>query len=358
MCYLGGFPYSGTQWGWTKPVETFFKYVLVCSTEERTLNRFVKTWEWVIYHFWVNYPFILWPNANTKTYQTHRLKMPGCVCRVLCHHIRKMGLTRDTCLLFNSLWMYLLPVSICLCLGSESVTCNSNCCCALLHTQIKGLHFSGCSRKRPPPTPRASCSTSDVLSLSKIYLLYIFIVIKCLPSGEKCKVVLNCDYIYSIYMPYLKCTEELCPLGFQTHISSGAWGSQRLLSFINTVFGEFLLQDVGHAFFCAMCTYSLNEIVFFNFDEQVVDRSIYCYVEEYCAVFWSALSVSVYFSCSCECACVFASPYWGIRISYESADPRVIIASCLRTDIERNIYKIWYNLERKHNKMDYEWCNI
>lgn len=55
--------------------------------------------------------------------------------------------------------------------------------------------------------------------------------------------------------------------------------------------------------------YSLNEIVFFNFDEQVVDISIYCYVEEYCAVFWSAPSVSVDFSCSCECACVFASPY-------------------------------------------------
>lgn len=252
----------------------------------------------------------------------------------------------------------------CLCLGSERVTCNSNCCCALLHTQIKGLYFSGCSR--PPPTPRASCSTSDVLSLSKIYLLYIFIVIQCLPSGEKCKVVLNCDYIYSIYMPYLKCTEELCTLGFQTHISSGAWGSHSSTLYIHVLsvhliqssrqnccikqhvlcvwFGGFLLQDVGHAFFCAMCTYPLNEIVFFNFDEQVVDISIYCYVEEYCAVFWSAPSVSVDFRCSCECACVFASPYWGIRISYESDDPRVIIALCLRTDFERNIYQIWYNL--------------
>lgn len=130
-------------------------------------------------------------------------------------------------------------------------------------------------------------------------------------------------------MPYLKCTEELCPLGFQTHISSGAWGSQRLLSCINTVyicafissdpklttetavlnkcvvcvwFGGFLIQDFGHAFFCAMCTYSLNETVFFNFDEQVVDKSIYCRVEEYCAVFWSAAPVSVHFSCLCECA--------------------------------------------------------
>lgn len=40
-----------------------------------------------------------------------------------------------------------------------------------------------------------------------------------------------------------------------------------------------------------MCTYSLNDI-FFNFDEQVVDKCIYCYVEEYCAVFWSVTSGS------------------------------------------------------------------
>ncbi len=97
---------------------------------------------------------------------------------------------------------------------------------------------------------------------------------------------------------------------------------------------------------------------FFYFDGQVIDRSIYCYVEEYCAVLWSAPSVSVYFSWSCECAYVFASPYWGIRVSYESDDPRVIIALCLRTHFEINIYQIWYNLERKHNKMVYEWCSI
>lgn len=135
-------------------------------------------------------------------------------------------------------------------------------------------------------------------------------------------------------MPYLKCTEELYPLGFQTHTFRVVFVRVRVTAaplihqymcfqfiwskahdrtavFNKCVvcvcvwFGGFLLQDVGHAsFFGAMCTYSLNEIVFFNFDEQAVDKSIYCCVEEYCAVFWSAPSVSVYFSCSCECACV------------------------------------------------------
>ncbi len=51
------------------------------------------------------------------------------------------------------------------------------------------------------------------------------------------------------------------------------------------------------------------KLCFFYFDGQVIDRSIYCYVEEYCAVLWSAPSVSVYFSWLCECAYVFASPY-------------------------------------------------
>lgn len=54
LCFF--FPYSGTQWGlnrlfwspfisiiWTKPVYFIFFNVIVCSTEERMLNRFVKT---------------------------------------------------------------------------------------------------------------------------------------------------------------------------------------------------------------------------------------------------------------------------------------------------------------------------
>lgn len=166
----------------------------------------------------------------------------------------------------------------CLCLGSERVTCNSNCCCALLHTQIKGLYFSGCSR--PPPTPRASCSTSDVLSLSKIYLLYIFIVIKCLPSGEKCKVVLNCDYIYSIYMPYLKCTEELCTLGFQTHISSGAWGSHSSTLYIHVLSVHLIQSSRQNCCIKQMCCVfdlvgsSFRMLVMLSFVQCVLIRSM------------------------------------------------------------------------------------
>jgi len=148
-------------------------------------------------------------------------------------------------------------------------------------------------------------------------------------------------------MAYLKCTEELGPLGFQTqtfemlrlcgeghsgpliprhsiymcfqsHLIQSSWQKcciKQMCSVCVCVwFGGFLLRDVDHALFCAMCTYSLNDILFFNFAEQVVDKSIYCCVGKYCAVFWSVTSVSVYFSCSCECAWVFASSCWGIFV--------------------------------------------
>lgn len=169
-------------------------------------------------------------------------------------------------------------------------------------------------------------------------------------------------------MPYLKCTEELCPLGFQTHISSGAWGSQRLLSCINTVytcafissdpklttktavlnkcvvcvwFGGFLIQDFGHAFFCAMCTYSLNEIVFFLISMNRLLINLFIVVWRNTVLYFGVRRLFLCILAVCASAlCVFASPYWGIRISYESADPRVIIALCHRTDFERNIYQI------------------
>lgn len=106
-------------------------------------------------------------------------------------------------------------------------------------------------------------------------------------------------------------------------------------------FGGFIPQDVGHAFFSAMCTYSLNDILFFNFGEQVVDKSIYCCAEEYCAVFWSVTSVSVYFSCSCERA-------WVLRDSdiFVTSHYSIMSSNCF-SEIYLWWYEVWYHVEGK-----------
>lgn len=76
----------------------------------------------------------------------------------------------------------------------------------------RGFIFLGVHAKDPLPSPvhpvaRLACQNISSIHIHSDYI-NVFLV------GKNVKSFWIVIYIYSIYMPYLKCTEALCPLGF------------------------------------------------------------------------------------------------------------------------------------------------